>query len=794
MLDFINQVIELLSRPPGDLVYYLIILFALEAMLGLAVVRARRPAPNRAVEHVSSWTRQLRLILLAACVMLIGRIILVVISLLSLQGARDALLADAILPPLERYVDLLSLTFLALALVPLLRERGQLGLGLTAIMLVAATVFYALSATQWYNLSAVPNQFYNALPQETIWQAWSLAVAALAALAMWLKRDDSTGVVFVAFLLLAIGSGLQLVWSVPTSHVAGWVRLTQLIAYPLFAVVVYQITEVTAPPQLSAPPVYPLLPARSEAVDQAWLTLSTIQSLSTSTALEDALQRTAASLAQFLQADFCAIGLLRKNSSTLDLLAVYHPGAAPARGVALPLDRYPLIQRALQTRDALNLDKDAMPTEIRNLYGLLGSFIVGPTILAPLVDERNPLGVVLLGNPDSGRSWSPADAEHAQTLVDHMTLMLTARENRQYFAKRIEELETSLRQQELEATQRRTTLESLLQQSQAEAQKTAVKLSALAALQEAQHGSEREQIQQLQDERAQLQRQTQDYQAELSSLIQLQTAMELQLKQAQQDMAQLQNQLQRTPPAASATDHGHNGQQAEVVASIAQELRTPMTSIAGYTDLLLGESVGILGAMQRQFLQRVKANVARMEGMLSDLVQITAIDTGQIKLEAASIDVPELIKDAVMTTSTLFREREQSIRLEVADNLPKLYIDRESLQQTLQHLLSNAALCSPNNAEVVVRAQVPVEMTDYMLFSITDQGGGISAEDRQRAFHRMYRADHPLVQGLGETGVGLSIAKALVEAQGGRIWVDSEMGRGSTFTFILPLQPVEAEA
>ena len=245
----------------------------------------------------------------------------------------------------------------------------------------------------------------------------------------------------------------------------------------------------------------------------------------------------------------------------------------------------------------------------------------------------------------------------------------------------MEELETSLRQQELEATQRRTMLESLLQQSQAEAQKTALKLTALAALQEAQHGSEREQIQQLQDERAQLQRQTHEYQGELSSLIQLQTAMELQLKQAQQDMARLQDQSQRTAPPASTSADGQNGQQAEVVASIAQELRTPMTSIAGYIDLLLGESVGILGAMQRQFLQRVKANIARMDGMLRDLVQITAIDTGQIKLEAASIDVPELIKDAVMSASTLFRDRKQSIRLELADHLPRLHTDRESLQQ-----------------------------------------------------------------------------------------------------------------
>jgi signal transduction histidine kinase len=791
MLDFINQVIELLSRSPGDLVYYLIILFALEAMLGLAVMRARR----------SGWTRHLRLILLAATVMLIGRVVLVVISLLALQGPRpDVPVADALLPPLERYIDLLSLTFLALAFVPLLRERGQLGLALVAIMLVAATIFYAVSATQWYNLSAVPNQFYNATPQETIWQAWSLAVAALAALGVWLKREEATGLIFTAFLVLAIGSGLQLVWNTPNSNVAAWVRWAQLIAYPMFAIVVYQITEVAAPPQLAAPPSYPLLPARSDAADQAWLTLTTVQNLSTSTDLSDALQRTAAALAQFLQADLCAIGLLRDNTggrdnaSVIDLLAVHHPGAAPARGIALPLDRYPTLKRTLDTRDALNLDNDHMPAEIRNFYGLLGSFIVGPTIVAPLVDDRTPLGVVLLGNPDSGRSWSPADAEHAQTLVDHMAVMLTARENRRHFATRVEELESSLRQQEVEATQRRTTLEALLQQSQAEAQKTAIKLTALAALQEAQHGAEREQIQHLQDERTQLQHQTQEYQAELSSLIQLQSALELQLKQAQQDMATLQDQLKRAPAAAPNTGNGHSDQQTEVIASIAQELRTPMTSIAGYTDLLLGESVGILGAMQRQFLQRVKANVARLEGMLSDLVQITAIDTGQIKLEAAPSDVPELIKDVVMSAATLFREREQSIRLELADNLPKLHIDRESLQQILQHLLSNAALCSPNNAEVVVRAQVPVEMAEYMLFSVTDQGGGISPEDRQRAFHRMYRADHPLVQGLGETGVGLSIAKALVEAQGGRIWVDSEMGRGSTFTFILPLQPVQQEA
>jgi hypothetical protein len=158
-----------------------------------------------------------------------------------------------------------------------------------------------------------------------------MAVAALAALAVWLKRDDAAGAVFAAFLILAIGSGLQLVWGTANSNVAGWVRLAQLIAVPMFAIVVYQITEPAIAPPLAAPPAYPLLPARSESADQAWLTLTTIQNLSTSRDLTDSLQRTAAALAQFLQADLCAIGLLRNNSTSIvDLLAVYHPGAAPA--------------------------------------------------------------------------------------------------------------------------------------------------------------------------------------------------------------------------------------------------------------------------------------------------------------------------------------------------------------------------------------------------------------------------------------------------------------------------------
>ena len=225
----------------------------------------------------------------------------------------------------------------------------------------------------------------------------------------------------------------------------------------------------------------------------------------------------------------------------------------------------------------------------------------------------------------------------------------------------------------------------------------------------------------------------------------------------------------------------------EVIASIAQELRTPMTSIAGYTDLLLGESVGILGAMQRQFLQRVKANVERMGSLLNDLIGVAAIDAGRIRLEPEPIDAVEVIEEAVMGSSAQFRERRITIQLDLDEDLPHIQADRDNVHQILSHLLANASAVTPPGGEVLIGAHMNAEAPDFVLISVADCGGGIDPVDRQRVFNRMYRADNPLIAGLGETGVGMSIARALVEAHGGRIWVDSEMGKGSTFTFIIPV-------
>jgi signal transduction histidine kinase len=240
--------------------------------------------------------------------------------------------------------------------------------------------------------------------------------------------------------------------------------------------------------------------------------------------------------------------------------------------------------------------------------------------------------------------------------------------------------------------------------------------------------------------------------------------------------------------------------QDDTMVSLIHELRTPMTSITSYTELLLGESVGILGEMQRQFLQRINANIERMAGLLEDLVRVMSIDACDVSLSPGPVELINIIEDAIMSLSPQFSEREIGVQMDMPSQLPSISADRDSLYQIVLHLLSNACYVSVPGTEVLVHARL--EQYDeqmhglpyYLFMSVTDTGGGIALEDQRRVFQRLYRADNPTIDGVGDAGVGLSIAKTLVETQGGRIWVESEMDVGSTFSFVLPLSSSGASA
>jgi len=214
----------------------------------------------------------------------------------------------------------------------------------------------------------------------------------------------------------------------------------------------------------------------------------------------------------------------------------------------------------------------------------------------------------------------------------------------------------------------------------------------------------------------------------------------------------------------------------------------------GYTDLLLAETVGILGTLQRKFLERVRAATERLRGLMDDLVQVTSVGSDGLELIQQPVDVSVVIDAAINEVSARMREKNINLRIEIPEELPLLHADREGLQQIIGQLLQNASLVTPVDGTVSLRAGLKKEDAgDYLILQVTDEGGGIAAEDLPNVFNRRYRADNVLIQGIGDTGVGLSIARSIVQAHGGRIWVESTLGFSSMFSVLLPVRPSPAK-
>jgi signal transduction histidine kinase len=141
--------------------------------------------------------------------------------------------------------------------------------------------------------------------------------------------------------------------------------------------------------------------------------------------------------------------------------------------------------------------------------------------------------------------------------------------------------------------------------------------------------------------------------------------------------------------------------------------------------------------------------------------------------------------------SEIVREKNLVLHLDVSDDLPPVEIDRDALQQILNHMIQNAVLITAPEKEVVLTAHAPQAVQNQqraMLITVKDSGPGIAAEDQPRVFTRLYRTEGPLIEGLGDSGVGMAVARTLTEAMGGRVWLESQLGHGTTFFILLPVQ------
>lgn len=232
----------------------------------------------------------------------------------------------------------------------------------------------------------------------------------------------------------------------------------------------------------------------------------------------------------------------------------------------------------------------------------------------------------------------------------------------------------------------------------------------------------------------------------------------------------------------------------EFVSFVAHELKTPMTSIKGYADLLIGGAVGGVNDMQKQFLGTIRGNVERMNTLVSDLSDVARIESGRLRLELKPVAFPSVIEEVTRSAQALIDAKRQTLEIDAAADLPPVRADYTRTTQVLTNLVSNAYKYTPEGGQIVLRAHParntwdPAGAAEVLHVSVTDNGIGISPDDLQKLFQKFFRAEDRVAREMAPgTGLGLNIVKNLVELQGGRIWVESEFRRGSTFHFTLPI-------
>jgi two-component system phosphate regulon sensor histidine kinase PhoR len=222
--------------------------------------------------------------------------------------------------------------------------------------------------------------------------------------------------------------------------------------------------------------------------------------------------------------------------------------------------------------------------------------------------------------------------------------------------------------------------------------------------------------------------------------------------------------------------------QRDFVANVSHEFRTPLATITGCAETLL-HGAWEDGAHRRRFLEIIQANSARLTNIAADLITLSQIDSGRFRSEAMPIVVEEVVSSALRAIEPVASMREVTVRAEEIC-AAQILGHRLALEQALVNLLDNAVKFNREGGEVAVQAAVGGNQVEI---SVSDTGIGIPAEDVPRIFERFYRVDKARSREIGGTGLGLSIVRQAVEQMHGAIRVDSEPGRGSTFTITLPL-------
>ena len=793
-----QEIIPLLVTYPGNLTYHLVLTFSIAGALQSAITKWRKnniPQAKRMVMGLS--------------LLLVIRIILFFVAALAIQSLPSP---STIIPVLDRAISVLcTITIIWLWVFP---SRSRLGDSTSLILTLITLALFALSAIWW---NAQPqNIFFNSTWMSMSWNIFSILIYGFGLVLIYIRQPAGWEYGAMMFVILFLGHALQLSFPLPlNNHFEGIVRFAEMAAYPLLL-----IMPNTLPPKIEKKDETKT--KAGEKKIQVGLTYSLLPRIIQNIfhlVLNDRVNIPsviATIIGQTMLADYTLItspiedGGIIKISGGYDLIREENISQTAIDGTSAST-----LLSALTKGEPLILSPKKKSKDLNAIKLALGLTNSGHLLAHSMFSTNGEImyGIILL-SPFSSRAWNEKDlsflndlSKSIVLLTEHHKTWLKLEDSynilkRHYNAldkeyKNIQGEKEILKNNIKKNLIEKKDLESKLKQlSIYTLQKSKQEKSKVAAIETARNTAQRE-IERLTQVNKDLEDKILKFKEQLNKSQNIQSISE-KLDFVLNEISSLRKDVllgkEEGGQNAKEIFRGilfHEGERSKInqrVESIQQSLNT----INGFTDFLLGETAGSLTALQQHPLERIKTTSLRMSKDLNDLLDtINGIySLNKLSNVSKEINLSEIVQQTIAEIQGRFRDKHISLKIDIPDNLPLFIGNYDSLKQAFKRLLNNAFFITPNRGYIIFKANIQETGTwnqqNYTLIQIIDQGGGIPPEELNNVFSKEFRLGKIQIAGVGDSGANLSVAKTIIEAHGGYIWVESDYGTGTTFNIILP--------
>ena len=248
-------------------------------------------------------------------------------------------------------------------------------------------------------------------------------------------------------------------------------------------------------------------------------------------------------------------------------------------------------------------------------------------------------------------------------------------------------------------------------------------------------------------------------------------ALERRVNERTLELARLNEELKRL-----------NKVKSDFVSAVSHELRTPLTSIKGYASILMTGKLGPVSPVQKERLEKINSHSNNLTHLINNLLDIARIESGRVQMEIKEVVIKDLLDSIIDTITPQIKEKNISLKINIKTDADKIKADPGQIERVFLNLLSNAVKFTPGKGIIVISA---VDKTGIVEFSVEDTGIGIPKQDLEKVFEEFFRSDNAAAQEIKGTGLGLSLVKKIIEAHNGKIWVESELGKGTKFSFTI---------